>query len=775
MQTARHVPLGTGAQMWEQLWSVTPESTPLGRVLIAQCARQVEFLEAFLQHQLRLTLEREVIDSSRSMQPQIAERAHTLLEKEAALETVRFRTGDAQRVKISELLLAVQDQYVKMRPDVDPSDRYASDLTPSEQDMVYAVLAEGAAEKQVCLCIEDFHTLVTSHEDVARLQQERAELMQEMGVEAQDSRAGRVKLFAGFNGVTGEPIPLDASSKAVLAEVARHLTDREISIEGQNTAMGPAIMCAKYVAYFNGKLKEREGETLPSYVSLPVVVFIKKMVNHLIKRHSDYFSTEDRDVIAYGVERFICPQIVTKAYDKCLSRGRDAEFARVCREYRHVTQADVQIEKDIRSPEPSIVQPYGDAIACFKTLYFAICPQDKLWVINQAKEAIYAEANRNCATSTVGADDLIPIYIYVLLKSNVPCMMSTLDYIQEYLPSTLSCGEASYYYLTTRQVCEYIGSALTLDIQKQRQDRMNHSVFLQSYLFPEVSRILSMSSQPSEPLSPLKPFVLVDSDVEVPGYTLKATLPLLSQSHRLQRVCVVPSSDPNVSIHCCRVRISPALPSMTVEALLSLLTRERATEGERESVDGMVQHDKWVHSVDVDVAARSLGGEAESTVSASLLVTDPALLLDDHPEWKALTMDVGGSFESVERDLHMLSLYRWFGTVPTLDTLSLTVSKDSVGDHPLLADMFTDTDTASTLDVAKRVFRHAYGFDVEGYVPRVARMPLFADTGALDGASAHPVSSAPNEMFVLGLKGDVDEVTDFFLSLSLNLSTYVYT
>ena len=53
----------------------------------------------------------------------------------------------------------------------------------------------------------------------------------------------------------------------------------------------------------------------------------------------------------------------------------------------------------------------------------------------------------SCGDKAKGADDLLPMFIYTVLRANPPFFYSNMQYISNYSPSyQLTQGEGAYYY-----------------------------------------------------------------------------------------------------------------------------------------------------------------------------------------------------------------------------------------------------------------------------------------------------------------------------------------
>jgi hypothetical protein len=112
----------------------------------------------------------------------------------------------------------------------------------------------------------------------------------------------------------------------------------------------------------------------------------------------------------------------------------------------------------------SVAQGHLRQMSHFKT------PGDKIACVVKCCQVIFSALNLKRGsddTSRPGADDFLPIFIYVVLKSNVPNLFTNCEYIQNYHNPSSLMSKAGYCFVNLRSAVEFI---LTLDASVLKMD-----------------------------------------------------------------------------------------------------------------------------------------------------------------------------------------------------------------------------------------------------------------------------------------------------------------
>ncbi|KAM9122462.1 VPS9 domain-containing protein 1 isoform 2-T2 [Pangshura tecta] len=179
--------------------------------------------------------------------------------------------------------------------------------------------------------------------------------------------------------------------------------------------------------------------------------------------------------------------------DQCLARIEEAFFsplwAPLLALYRRVYQArEVALSRSMehhRNASPSEIgvstnlfpqhsnghaagsYPYSTAVQELGLILLESCPQRKLECIVRALRVICECAEEYCAaresrlqpaSAAIGADDLLPILSYVVLKSNLPQLVAECAALEEFIHEGFLIGEEGYCLTSLQSALSYVES-----------------------------------------------------------------------------------------------------------------------------------------------------------------------------------------------------------------------------------------------------------------------------------------------------------------------------
>lgn len=89
-------------------------------------------------------------------------------------------------------------------------------------------------------------------------------------------------------------------------------------------------------------------------------------------------------------------------------------------------------------------------------LHLEYSPQKKIELLLKACKIIYDSMSVSCPGRAHGADDFLPVMMYVLARSNLSNLQLDVEYMMELMDPSLALGEGSYYLTTTYGAVEHI-------------------------------------------------------------------------------------------------------------------------------------------------------------------------------------------------------------------------------------------------------------------------------------------------------------------------------
>ncbi|XP_043914272.1 GTPase-activating protein and VPS9 domain-containing protein 1 isoform X1 [Protopterus annectens] len=112
--------------------------------------------------------------------------------------------------------------------------------------------------------------------------------------------------------------------------------------------------------------------------------------------------------------------------------------------------------KALQIPEVYLKEaPWPSAQAEIRTISAYKTPRDKVQCILRMCSTIMNLLSLANENSVPGADDFVPVLVFVLIKANPPCLLSTVQYINNFYASRLS-GEESYWWMQFTAAVEFI-------------------------------------------------------------------------------------------------------------------------------------------------------------------------------------------------------------------------------------------------------------------------------------------------------------------------------
>ncbi|XP_061698929.1 ras and Rab interactor 3 [Syngnathoides biaculeatus] len=121
-------------------------------------------------------------------------------------------------------------------------------------------------------------------------------------------------------------------------------------------------------------------------------------------------------------------------------------------------------------PEASAMEKISVKLS---NLHLEYSPLKKIELLLKACKIIYDSMSISCPGRAHGADDFLPVMMYVLARSNLSDLLLDVEYMMELMDPALTIGEGSYYLTTTYGALEHIK---TFDQQKSAPGQLSREI-----------------------------------------------------------------------------------------------------------------------------------------------------------------------------------------------------------------------------------------------------------------------------------------------------------
>uniref|UniRef100_A0A8C1KBI6 Ras and Rab interactor 3 n=2 Tax=Cyprinus carpio TaxID=7962 RepID=A0A8C1KBI6_CYPCA len=125
-------------------------------------------------------------------------------------------------------------------------------------------------------------------------------------------------------------------------------------------------------------------------------------------------------------------------------------------------------------PEMAIMEKIQTKLG---NLHQEYSPQKKIDLLLKTCKIIYESMSVGCPGKAHGADDFLPVLMYVLARCNITALLLDVEYMMELMDPALQLGEGSYYLTTTYGALEHIKNfdkqAVTRHLSLEIQDSIH--------------------------------------------------------------------------------------------------------------------------------------------------------------------------------------------------------------------------------------------------------------------------------------------------------------
>ncbi|XP_076156905.1 ras and Rab interactor 3 isoform X2 [Alosa pseudoharengus] len=168
------------------------------------------------------------------------------------------------------------------------------------------------------------------------------------------------------------------------------------------------------------------------------------------------FSDEKLELI---IEAALCKSVLKPIRESIYSSLRDIHTRngtlKRLRENQQVVLATTTTDLGVTTsvPETPIMEKIAQKLS---RQHLDYSPQKKIDALLKTCKMIYESMSVGSAGKAHGADDFLPVLMYVLARSNMSALLLDVEYMMELMDPALQLGEGSYYLTTTYGALEHI-------------------------------------------------------------------------------------------------------------------------------------------------------------------------------------------------------------------------------------------------------------------------------------------------------------------------------
>ncbi|KFP81498.1 Ras and Rab interactor 3, partial [Acanthisitta chloris] len=139
---------------------------------------------------------------------------------------------------------------------------------------------------------------------------------------------------------------------------------------------------------------------------------------------------------------------------------------------QNTTTTDLGITTSV--PETVVLEKI---IHKFTTMHKTYSPEKKIAILLKSCKLIYDSMSQGNPGKPYGADDFLPVLMYVLARSNLTEVLLNVEYMMELMDPALQLGEGSYYLTTTYGVLEHIRNYDKITVTRQLSVEVQDSIY----------------------------------------------------------------------------------------------------------------------------------------------------------------------------------------------------------------------------------------------------------------------------------------------------------
>ncbi|NXP87191.1 RIN3 protein, partial [Passerina amoena] len=138
---------------------------------------------------------------------------------------------------------------------------------------------------------------------------------------------------------------------------------------------------------------------------------------------------------------------------------------------QNTTTTDLGVTTSV--PETAVLEKI---LHKFTTMHKTYSPEKKIAILLKTCKLIYDSMAQGNPGKPYGADDFLPVLMYVLARSNLTEVLLNVEYMMELMDPALQLGEGSYYLTTTYGVLEHIKNYDKITVTRQLSMEVQDSI-----------------------------------------------------------------------------------------------------------------------------------------------------------------------------------------------------------------------------------------------------------------------------------------------------------
>ncbi|NXQ29155.1 RIN3 protein, partial [Alaudala cheleensis] len=138
---------------------------------------------------------------------------------------------------------------------------------------------------------------------------------------------------------------------------------------------------------------------------------------------------------------------------------------------QNTTTTDLGVTTSV--PETAVLEKI---LHKFTNMHKAYSPEKKIAILLKTCKLIYDSMSQGNPGKPYGADDFLPVLMYVLARCNLTEVLLNVEYMMELMDPALQLGEGSYYLTTTYGVLEHIRNYDKITVTRQLSVEVQDSI-----------------------------------------------------------------------------------------------------------------------------------------------------------------------------------------------------------------------------------------------------------------------------------------------------------